>query len=113
MEVELHGNRLRVYKNGNIEKWKSYPDPIKNKWKLIKQSNHTDGYKCFQLRCDGKDKLYLVHRVVGFAYLVFDINDSKIPIDHIDRNRSNNHIDNLRLSDPLANPQNRNVRGTT
>lgn len=111
MEIELHGNRLRVYKDSAIEKFKIYKDSSKNCWKIAKQSTDTGGYKYFALYCDGEYKNYLVHRVVGFVYLVFNINDPKIQIDHVDRNRSNNNINNLRLSDPFANSQNTNAIG--
>lgn len=111
MECELNGTRLRVYKDGKIERWKTYSDSSKDKWKIAKQFIHTLGYKYINLRYDGKDKKYYVHRVVAFVYLVFDINDLKIEIDHIDRNRSHNNINNLRLSDHYANAQNTKCRG--
>lgn len=105
MECELFGNRLRVYKDSTIEKWKN------DKWIVIKQSTNNEGYKIFGLSCLGKLKHYKVHRVIAFVYLVFDINNTKIQIDHMDRNKSNNHIENLRLCDNQRNAFNRGAKG--
>lgn len=105
MECELCGYRLRVYKDSTIEKWKN------DNWIVIKQSTNNKGYKVFGLSNQGKRKVYKVHRVVAFVYLVFDINNTKILIDHADRNRINNHISNLRLCDNQTNSFNRGAKG--
>ena len=47
-----------------------------------------------KIRIDGTPKNKLVHRLVAEMYL--DNPDNKPQIDHIDGNKSNNHIDNLR-----------------
>ena len=52
------------------------------------------GYVRVGLICDGKAKLYLMHRLVAIAFL--DNPDNKPNIDHIDHNPSNNHVSNLR-----------------
>lgn len=112
MDVEIFGNKLRVYKNGTITKKRMPSDPSNNSCKVIKkQTNKTTGYNYIQLRCDSIAKKYYVHRIIAFVYLDVDIDDPKIHIDHVDRNLSNNHIDNLQLSDPSANAPNTNYRG--
>lgn len=56
-----------------------------------------DGYQVISL----KGKLYYVHRVVWS--LVYGEIPEGYEIDHIDRNPSNNHIDNLRLASKCDN----------
>lgn len=46
---------------------------------------------------DGKYTNYSVHRLVAQAYLGLNIEDTSIQVDHIDRNKFNNHVSNLRL----------------
>lgn len=55
--------------------------------------NTTKGYKQVRLRKDGKTYTYSVHRLVAFTFISNPVN--KPCINHIDSNRSNNHVDNL------------------
>lgn len=67
--------------------------------KLRKQSTDGDGYK----RCNiGKNK-YRVHRLVAMAFIP---NPDNLPvIDHIDGNKTNNNVENLRWVDYRENTQ--------
>lgn len=60
----------------------------------LKQRTEKTGYKRVQLNKFGKRKNFLVHRLVYETFL------GPIPegyqIDHIDHDKTNNHIDNLR-----------------
>lgn len=62
--------------------------------KSMKFHFNKDGYFMVKLRDDKKtQKGYLVHRLVGLAFLP---NPEKLPeINHKDFNRSNNHVSNL------------------
>ena len=57
-------------------------------------------------RDDGKRKLVRVHRLVAEAYCHNSEPDSFNMVDHIDRNKLNNHKDNLRWVDRKGNAGN-------
>ena len=64
--------------------------------KILKPTccKHTDFYQHIKLYKNGKKKCFSIHRLVG---LIFIPNPDNLPtIDHIDRNRSNNNVHNLR-----------------
>jgi len=53
------------------------------------------GYKSYRLTKDSKTKRFLAHRLVYETFKNKDIDKDKV-IDHIDRNKLNNNINNLR-----------------
>lgn len=53
-----------------------------------------DGYMRISLNKNGVSKSYLIHRLVGETFL--ENLENKPTIDHIDRNKHNNHVSNLR-----------------
>jgi len=109
MEIELYGNKLKVFEDGKIlhfGKRKPNKDMFYEKWTSIHQ-----GYKQIQLCNEGKYKMFKIHRIIGMVYKGLDINDSSKCIDHIDRNRGNNHVDNLRLVSHQQNHFNTNSKG--
>lgn len=53
------------------------------------------GYKQINLLTNGKYKTYMVHRLVAKAFLTSY--DEKLMVNHIDFNKSNNHISNLEM----------------
>lgn len=69
---------------------------------------HNNGY-C-QVRVDGV--LYGTHRLI-WVYHYGDANIRNFEIDHIDRNPSNNRIENLRLADRSLNRCNISAKGYT
>ena len=76
-----------ITENGEVYSYKS------SKW--LKLRKHRDGYLVVHLRKDGKMYYKLVHRLVCETFI------GEIPkgyeIDHIDTNRLNNNINNLRI----------------
>jgi len=54
----------------------------------------TEGYLQLGLTKDGKQKYFLLHRLLAIAYI--DNPEGKTTVDHKDRNRLNNNLDNLR-----------------
>ena len=79
------------------------------KIKKIKPRKDRGGYLAVGLLKNGKQKTFSVHRLLYSAF-VGDIPD-KMFIDHIDRNKTNNKLDNLRLVTAQQNQFNRDPRG--
>lgn len=85
MEINGYNNYL-IYDNGDILNTKT------NKYK--KSSTKDNGYKFIQLYKNNKSINLYIHRLVGLHYI--DNPENKPQIDHIDRDKSNNDISNLR-----------------
>lgn len=68
------------------------------------------GYKKFCLYKDGKGKKYGLHRLLGLQFIP-NI-ENKICIDHIDRNKLNNNIENLRWASYSENNSNKDINGS-
>ena len=63
------------------------------KGKIIAQSLNSDGYCQLKLCKDGNTKTVRVHRIVAEAFIP---NPNELSdVNHIDCNRTNNHVDNL------------------
>ena len=63
--------------------------------KILSQTlNSGNGYMCIDLYCGNKRTKYCVHRLLAEAFLPNP--ESKPCIDHIDGNRQNNALENLR-----------------
>jgi len=67
------------------------------------------GYYQVGLWKDGKQKNFLVHRLVAQAFL--EDWDPDLQVDHVDRDPSNNCLSNLRMVTPSQNNQNNNAKG--
>ena len=62
------------------------------------------GYLVADLSINGKVKKMFVHRLVALTYIPNE--DNKPQVDHIDRNKTNNHFSNLRWVTHVENMQN-------
>ena len=69
----------------------------------------TTGYKCIGLSKNKQVKHYKVHRLLAIQYL--ENPENKRCVDHIDRNRQNNCLDNLRWATDAENSSNISVKG--
>ncbi|EHV3815219.1 HNH endonuclease [Salmonella enterica] len=65
----------------------------------------SDGYKRTRLKVDGVYRDYKLHRLIYW----FETGDWVPMLDHKDRNRLNNRIENLQPSDPKANAHNQGI----
>jgi len=99
-------NKDKIYLGDNDEKWKTIKDyekyEVSSKGnvriietkELIKSRIANDGYILISLCYNKKQKSFLAHRLVAEAFI--ENTDKKPSVDHIDRNRSNNNLNNLR-----------------
>tara|TARA_Y100000592_G_scaffold64988_1_gene101113 strand:- start:177 stop:629 length:453 start_codon:yes stop_codon:yes gene_type:complete len=99
MEIEGYENYL-IYDDGRVQNKKTK--------RFLKQRLDKDGYYKVILCKNGKSKTYRVHRLVGLHYL--ESVEGKNIIDHIDRNKSNNYVSNLRWVNNAENQHNTDVR---
>lgn len=73
---------------GNVMSYK------RSKPKLLSPSFEKE-YKLVKLSNNDKTKSFLVHRLAAQTFIE-NLDESKNIVDHIDSNRGNNHVDNLR-----------------
>jgi len=119
MEFIINDTHLVLCENNDLYYWfdKHRGYKLKNPyWKLKATWMERGGYVC----CCINNKDYKFHRVVYYAYNQdWNIEDSSKDniLDHIDRDKTNNHISNLRLSNKTLNNLNKdsvdNAKGYT
>ena len=115
IEFELSGRKCRLNREDShdIQRWfvKSGRRMLKKPyWRKASISTNSEGYYHFRLG----NRLYKHHRVVYFAHNPeWNINDcsKNNHIDHEDGNRTNNHINNLRVVTQAENNQNIIAKG--
>lgn len=91
----------KVYEDGTIISVKGQHE------KIMKLRPNPKGYLRIILRIDNKPQDWLVHRLV--ATLFIPNPDNKPQVDHIDGNKSNNSVSNLRWVTALENRHNENT----
>lgn len=89
--VRTH-NKITYTKKHGERHWK---DRIL-KFKSTNENAYKTGYRV-DLWKDGKQKTFLVSRLVAYTFFEQDINDHSLTVNHIDGNRFNNNIENLEL----------------
>ena len=104
MEIEGYPDYM-IYEDGRI--WSKPKEGGGNKF--LKPSPNGRGYLQVGLCKDGKRKQMTVHRLLGIAFIPNP--ENKREIDHIDNNRQNNNISNLRWVTPSENSSNRKPYG--
>jgi hypothetical protein len=95
MEIQDYPNYL-VYDDGRVFS--------KKRNKFLKPGKNSDGYYLVILHQNGKPKSFKNHRLVGLHYL--PLVEGKDCIDHIDGDKLNNHVNNLRWTTQQENLNN-------
>ncbi len=96
--------KIKCYRDGKIERLQN------NKWIQNKSKNYSDGY-CY-IMIDRKRIKF--HRLIAFCFLKLEniIGNNKTNIvDHINRNCSDNRVENLRIVSKQQNTFNTNAKG--
>ena len=97
MEIQGYDNYL-IYPDGRVYSKKND--------KFLKHHIGTTGYYYVSLCKDGKAKKYKIHRLVAIHYIPNP--DNKPQVDHINRDRQDNRVQNLRW---VTNKENADNRG--
>lgn len=87
-----------IYHEGDIRGLSKNP-----RWKKI-GGKTSGGY----LSCHTSQGLIKSHRIIAAAFLGLDIENKSLEVDHIDGNRSNNNVSNLRVVTHTQNCMNYN-----
>jgi hypothetical protein len=91
MEFKRHPvfPKYKIYSNGDVyREWKS-------KDKLMKHQLDTHGYYFVGLRNGGKQKQFKIHRLLAILFIP-NPDSNNTTVDHINRIRTDNRLENLR-----------------
>ena len=109
MECEFNGKKIK-YEEGKLYVWREMKTKHSYWLELKGWINKGTGYR----RVSINDKSYLYHRVVYFIHnQEWNIRDNcrDNSIDHIDRDKLNNNIENLRVVTHSQNMWNQDAKG--
>jgi len=100
--IEGYGKDYKICKNGDVISCKF------DKEKILKPRIDTGGYLQVGLH-NKKKKLFLIHRLIGL-YFIDNPNNYEC-VDHVNGNRTDNRIENLRWITKSGNCRNKKNRG--
>ena len=93
-----------LYEVSNTGKVKSLRRVIKRnhsdytvKERVLKSYSNDKDYICVNLSKNGNGRTWKVHQLIAMAFLNHKPNGSKIVVDHIDNDRSNNSLENIQV----------------
>ena len=103
LAINTNTNELTEYRNiPGFPNYKVNEDGIIISLKYGKtrqlKPNNTNGYNQYCLTVKGKQSAIYSHTAVAMAFLGHTQNGYNVVVDHIDNDKSNNHVSNLRLT---------------
>ena len=99
MEIQGYPN-YRIYDDGRV--WSKVSN------RFLKHTLLTNGYFVTGMKNDCPRKLMYIHRLLAIHYIPNP--ENKPTVDHIDRNRTNNRLSNLRWATSCEQNQNLGMR---
>ena len=96
----------KIYSDGRIISFKRYKEG-----RFIKPSLSSLGYYCVGLYKNGKTKTLKIHRLLMQHFKPDEWNQN-LHVDHKNRIRTDNRLENLRMVTSLQNSQNQGIRTT-
>ena len=96
--------KYRIYLDGRVYGEK--------RGKFLKWFLTNSGYYVVGLRRDGKEKQFRLHRLLAMCFLPCNKNFSDVSVDHININKTDNRIENLRWLDHSGQMLNRKYKET-
>ena len=116
MEFELYERKFKLVYDNLFSYYKHGGRNQIERWHPVKISSGGKGYKHFTFSYKGKSKTLQYHRVLYYAHNnQWNLLDSSMEnvIDHIDGDKTNNCISNLRVVTQQENQFNRKCKGYT
>ena len=99
MEITDYPNYL-IYDDGRVQNKKTK--------RFLKPNKDNNGYLKLVLCQNKKPKTFRIHRLVALHYI--PLVEGKTEVDHIDRDKTNNNISNLRWCNKSENQRNTGAR---
>lgn len=92
-QISNHGRVRSVDRIGYQKHWQGGISRYLHKGKILIQTIRPGGYMCINLKKNGHVKTYNIHRLVALHFLPKI--EGKDVVNHIDSDKSNNHVSNL------------------
>ena len=102
--IEGYEDLYKIYPNGDVERYYKNGNTI-----ILKHKISTTGYKMITLSKNNKRKTHKIHRLLALHFIK-NPNDYPI-VDHIDINKLNNNLENLRWVTKSINCRNKKNSG--